>query len=176
MAEVELILTKAVALFASWQHKKRNTLFFDLWNFWVCGPAWVWECYELLVMLLTDVCSVLCARRWWSDCNNLSACLLLPVEPVWSSWRALHVTIFGMASSQSDIDEIESLFHISVQPATLEVPQSVPPARKPSSPPTIPVSAPLLPPSSVSSSSQAFSTPAPPGPTLSTGVLDGRRS
>jgi len=78
-----------------------------------------------------------------------------------------------MASSQSDIDEIESLFHISVQPATLEVPQSVPPARKPSSPPTIPVSAPLLPPSSVSSSSQAFSTPAPPGPTLSTGFGGG---
>jgi hypothetical protein len=75
-------------------------------------------------------------------------------------------------SSQSDIDEIESLFHISVQPATLEVPQSVAPARKPSSPPTIPVSAPLLPPSSVSSSSQAFSTPAPPGPSLSTGVLN----
>ena len=66
-------------------------------------------------------------------------------------------------SSQSDIDEIESLFNISVQPATLEVPPSVPPARKPSSPPaTIPVSVPLLPPSSVSSSSQAFSTPQPP--------------
>jgi hypothetical protein len=87
------------------------------------------------------------------------------------------VTMSGMdkmnlnTSSQSDIDEIESLFHISVQPATLEAPQSVPPARKPSSPPTIPVSAPLLPPSSVSSSSQAFSTPAPgPGPSLSAGV------
>lgn len=73
-------------------------------------------------------------------------------------------------SSQSDIDEIESLFHISVQPATLEVPPSVAPAQKPSSPPaTIPVSVPLLPPSSVSSSSQAFSTPQPP-PAHSSGL------
>lgn len=73
-------------------------------------------------------------------------------------------------SSQSDIDEIESLFHISVQPAALEVPRSVPPARKPSSPPRIPVSAPLLPPSFVSSSNQAFSTPVQSGPTPSTGA------
>ena len=79
------------------------------------------------------------------------------------------MTMSGMekmnTSSQSDIDEIESLFHISVEPATLEPPRSVPPVRNPSSLPTIPVSSPLLPPSSVSSSSQAFSTPAPPGPT-----------
>ena len=83
------------------------------------------------------------------------------------------MTMSGMdknTSSQSDIDEIESLFHINVHPATLEVPQSVPPARNTASPPTIPISAPLLPASTVSSSSEVFSTPAPPGPSPSTGV------
>lgn len=66
-------------------------------------------------------------------------------------------------SSQSDIDESESLFNISVQLATLEVPPSVSTTRKPSSPPAIiPVSMPLLPRSFVSSRNQVFSTPQPP--------------
>jgi hypothetical protein len=68
-------------------------------------------------------------------------------------------------TSQSDIDEIESIFNSSVQPASLEVPpQSVPAVLKPSSPPTIPVSTPFLPSNFISSSHQTPAAKSTTGP------------
>lgn len=58
-------------------------------------------------------------------------------------------------TSQSDIDEIENLFHVSVQPATLEVPPSSnqPPSKPAPQQQKVSQSMPLLPPGGNSSSS-----------------------